>query len=121
MATNPDNKDSYIPSSDGQKSYNLLHLNDLYDINQHIYSDVIIQKKREHNEHKAFVNMVDRSTIPKVLVLADRGYESYSDMAHIQEKDWKFLIRIKDGATGNTGLFFSLRMQKAMEFGYHLF
>jgi hypothetical protein len=100
IATNPDDEDSYIPGSNGQKPYNLLHLNALYDLNQYIYSDAIIQKKREHNEHKALVDMVDRSTIPKALVIADRGYESYNNMAHIQEKGWKFLIRIKDGSVG---------------------
>ena len=100
IATNPDDTDSYITGSNGQKSYNLLHLNVLYDLNQHTYSDAIIQKKRELNEHKAFVDMVDCSTISKALVIADRGYESYNNMAHIQEKGWKFLIRIKDGANG---------------------
>ena len=43
--------------------------------------------------------MVDRSEIPKALVIADRGYESYNDMAHIQEKGWFFLIH-KDGRNG---------------------
>ena len=100
IATNPDDKDSYMLGSNGQKPYNLLHLNTLYNLTQHIYSDAIIQKKREQNEHKAFVDMVDRSTISKALVIADRGYESYNNMAHIQEKGWKFLIRIKDGAIG---------------------
>lgn len=44
--------------------------------------------------------MIDRSNIRKALVIADRGYESYNNMAHIQEKGWYFLIRIKDGKTG---------------------
>lgn len=44
--------------------------------------------------------MIDRSTIPLALVIADRGYESYNNMAHIQEKGWRFLIRIKDGHVG---------------------
>ena len=44
--------------------------------------------------------MVDRSDIKNALVIADRGYESYNNMAHIQEKGWKFLIRVKDGNTG---------------------
>ncbi len=34
----------------------------------------------------ALQEMVDRSPIPKALVIADRGYESYHSMAHIQEK-----------------------------------
>lgn len=31
---------------------------------------------------------------------ADRGYESYNNLAHIQEKGWFYLIRIKDGIHG---------------------
>lgn len=52
IATNPHDKESHMPGSNGQKPYNLLHLNALYDLKQHIYSDAIIQKKRENNGHK---------------------------------------------------------------------
>ncbi|MCR5235926.1 MAG: transposase, partial [Lachnospiraceae bacterium] len=38
--------------------------------------------------------------VRKVLVIADRGYESYNNLAHIQEKGWHFLFRIKDGKNG---------------------
>ena len=31
-----------------------------------------------------------------VLLIADRGYEGFNLMAHIQEKRWHFLIRIQD-------------------------
>lgn len=44
--------------------------------------------------------MVDRSAAKNVLLLADRGYESYNNLAHIQEKGWSFLIRIKNAKTG---------------------
>ena len=44
--------------------------------------------------------MVDRSAIESALLLADRGYESYNNLAHIQEKGRNFLIRIKDGTAG---------------------
>lgn len=40
--------------------------------------------------------MVDRSYLETALIIADRGYENYNLMAHIQEKGWFFLIRIKD-------------------------
>ena len=97
IATNPGYTGSYYPGSNGQKGYNLLHLNALYEIDYHIYADSIIQKSKNCNEHKALQEMVDRSTIPEALIIADRGYESYNSMAHIQEKGWYFLIRIKDG------------------------
>ena len=100
IATNPNDLSSYHPGSNGQKPYNLLHLNALYDLNQHIYTDAIIQGRMDLNEHNALQAMIDRSTIDKALVIADRGYESYNNMAHIQEKGWFFLIRIKDGKVG---------------------
>ena len=58
------------------------------------------------NEKGALVDMVDRAddTYPAI-VIADRGYESYNVFAHIQEKDWKFLIRVKDFNTHrNSGI-----------------
>ncbi|MBR5180511.1 MAG: IS4 family transposase [Lachnospiraceae bacterium] len=100
VATNPDDPSAYFPGTNGQKDYNLLHLNALYNLDKHIYVDAVIQSRRDWNEHEAFVSMVDKSKIPKALVIADRGYESYNNMAHIQEKGWCFLIRIKDGRTG---------------------
>ena len=100
IPTNYDDKSSYHPGSNGQKPYNLLHLNALYDLNKHIYADAIIQGKRNINEHLALQQMVDKSNIDCALIIADRGYESYNSMAHIQEKGWFFLIRIRDGIGG---------------------
>jgi len=100
IATNPADLSSYHPGTNGQKPYNLLHLNALFDLNQKIYIDSVIQGRMDWNEHDALQSMVDRSDIKKALVIADRGYESYNNMAHIQEKGWYFLIRIKDGRTG---------------------
>ncbi|MFR5585206.1 MAG: transposase [[Clostridium] scindens] len=57
----------------------------------------MVQKKHASSENGALTNMVDRSEITgDVILIADRGYESYNNMAHIQEKGWKYLIRIKD-------------------------
>ena len=44
-----------------------------------------------------FCDMVDRydSAIPTIFI-ADRGYESYNNMAHVQLKGQFFLFRIKD-------------------------
>ena len=100
IATNPKDESSYFPGTNGQKGYNLLHLNALYDLSHHIYLDAVIQKRLDWNEHRALQTMVERSNIPKALLIADRGYESYNNMAHIQGKGWFFLIRIKDGKTG---------------------
>ena len=100
IATNPNDKSSYHPGANGQKPYNLLHLNALFDLKHRIYTDAVIQGRLDLNEHGALQEMVDRSNIEKALIIADRGYESYNNMAHIQEKGWFYLIRIKDGRNG---------------------
>ena len=99
-AANPDDSESYFPGKDNQKPYNLLHLNALYDVVRHVYVDALLQKCRSADEHDALVSMADRSQLKDVLLLADRGYESYNVFAHIQEKGWKFLFRVKNGAGG---------------------
>ena len=58
--------------------------------------------------------MVDRSDITNALIIADRGYESYNLMAHIQEKGWKFLIRIKD--ISSSGIASGLELPDSDEF-----
>lgn len=97
VPVNPNEKDSYIDYVGDSKTYNLLHLNALYDLQRNLYVDAIVQPRKNWNEHRAFTDMVDRynSNIPTIYI-ADRGYESYNNMAHIQEKGQYFLIRIKD-------------------------
>ena len=44
--------------------------------------------------------MAQRSKISdKVIVVADRGYESYNVFAHIEKKDWNYVIRVKDACS----------------------
>lgn len=101
IPTNPHDKDSYYPGTNGQKPYNILHLNALYDLKNDVYVDAIVQKSRRANEHDAFIRMIDRfNTEQPAIFIGDRGYESYNNMAHIQEKGHFFLIRVKDGRGG---------------------
>ena len=100
FAANPSDPDSYYSGENGQKPHNIFHLNALFDLRQKVYVDAIVQKSRLANEHQALCDMVDRSSIDKAILLADRNYESYNDLAHLQEKGWKFLIRVKDGKCG---------------------
>ena len=96
IPTDPKHTESYFPGANGQASYNLLHLDAVYDLLLHTYVDASVCAKREWNEKGVLCNMVDRSDITNALIVADRGYESYNLMAHIQEKGWKYLIRVKD-------------------------
>ena len=97
IPTNPQDPESYFPGANGQKPYNLLHLNAMYDLLQRTYVDAIVQKRHVYDECRTLVDMVDRSSRKQpAIIIADRAYESYNVLAHIQEKGWYFLIRVKD-------------------------
>ena len=120
IPTEKNDADSYYPGTNGQKPYNLLHLNALYDLCVHTYVDAIVQKSHVKNEHKAFVKMVDRCTAEHpTIFIADRGYESYNNMAHIQEKGMNFVIRIKD-FTSRKGIASGLELPDEDEFDMSL-
>ena len=61
-----------------------------------------IQKIHKTNEQKAFCDLVDdRKEKPySTLLIADRGYASWNNLAHVVQKQQYFLIRIKDGYGG---------------------
>ena len=98
--TDPDDADSYYPGTNGQKPYNMIHLTALYDLLQRTYLDVVVQKSKNQHERKALIQMIEASPIQKSLLIADRGYESYNTLAHIHERGWFYLMRIKDGKNG---------------------
>ena len=106
-------KATYFNSTQDGRGYNLLHLNALYDLESQLYLDAIIQDGREEHESQALVEMVDRSELTEsVILIADRGYEAYNNMAHIEQKGWKYLIRVKD----KQGILSGLRLPDALEF-----
>lgn len=97
ISHNPRDASTYLQSTPNHKGFNLLHLNAMYDLCNKLYIDACIQPGREENEFKALNDMVDRSNLDKnTIIMADRGYESYNVLAHIHEKGWKYIIRIKD-------------------------
>ena len=113
--TNPDDVDTFSRNNPDGKGYNLLHLNAMYDLCNRFYVDALIQPNKQMNEDKALVDMVMRSRIQnKIIVIADRGYESYNNFAHIERKGWKYLIRVKD--LGSSGILSGLRLPSCGEF-----
>ena len=64
------------------------------------FLDVLVQPARKRNEYSAFCEMVDRvkNDYPTIYI-ADRGYASYNDFAHVLEKQQYFLIRCTDVKT----------------------
>jgi len=96
-AANPDETASYTKLNQFDKRYNELHLNALYDLNNRLYLDCIVQTVNEQNEYDALVKMTQRSKIEdNVIVIADRGYESYNVIEHLSQKGWNYVIRGKD-------------------------
>lgn len=123
IATNPNDADTYFQNNPGEKGFNLLHLNAMYDLCNRMYVDSLIQSGRKQNEHKALVDMVGRSHVEEpAIIIGDRLYESYNNFAHIEKKGWKYLIRVKDlssngilsGLTLPSGGDFDITVQKIL-------
>ncbi len=68
-----------------------------FDLENGIYADLIVQKEHEKNECRALCQMAERSRVSgKVILLADRNYESCNNLAHLEKKGWNYLIRVRD-------------------------
>ena len=92
---NPNDPDTFI--HEGERGYNAIHLNALYDLQAGTYCDIQMQGKKKLHERKALNTMIDRYSydIPSIII-ADRGYESFNVFAHCMRKNIHFLIRMKD-------------------------
>ena len=95
IARDPSDERTFIHK--GEKGYNAIHINALYDITNKTYCDFTVQGKKNLHERSALNTMVDRyaDSVPAIL-MADRGYESFNTFAHLIRKDMKFVIRMKD-------------------------
>jgi len=115
FATDSDDSETYYQTKEDAKGYNMLHLNALYDLCNRLYVDTVIQPSRLQNEKKALVDMVDRSIInDKTIIIADRYYENYNIFAHIEQKGWNYLIRVKD--IDSNGILSGLHLPDQEEF-----
>lgn len=113
-AAYPGDPASYRPGTERQHGWNLWHLNALYDLQNGIYTDVIVQKEHEKDEKAALCAMVDRSPVSgPVILLADRGYESCNNLAHLEGKGWNYLIRLRDK---NRAVAYGLKLPDAAQF-----
>ena len=114
-AANPVDTACYFQTDENARGYNLLHLNALYDLQSKRYVDAIVQPRREADEIGAFISMIDRfKGDEKTIFTADRGYESYNVLAHIQERGMKYVLRIKKPSS--SGILRSLHLQESCTF-----
>ena len=95
IARDPSDERTFI--HEGERGYNAIHINALYDITNRTYCDFLVQGKKKLHEREALNAMVDRYRDPvPAILMADRGYESFNVFAHLIRKDMKFVIRMKD-------------------------
>ena len=94
IATNPNDAETAYKSNQFGTITNHLHLNAFYDVLNRIYLDAVLQTASEYQECRACINMMERSSFNKAILIADRGYENYNVIAHAINKGWKFVIRI---------------------------
>lgn len=98
----------FVSEGHSAKGFYSMHLNALYDLHKHTYTDALIQPVHQKDEFRAFCDMADRHTLlpdTSDVFIGDRGYCSYNNMAHVMEKNQYFLFRTKDihskGLVGN--------------------
>ena len=96
IPSNIHDKATHFNSTKDGRGYNLLHLNALYDLENQLYLDAVIQNGREEHESRALAELDDRSWLKEpAILIADCGYEAYNNTAHIEQKNWNYLIRAK--------------------------
>lgn len=96
----------YEPSKSSPRGYNQAYINACYSILDRRFTDLVIQPGRKHNEYSAFCQMVDAAGprtagSPASVYIADRGYASYNNFAHVIENGHYFLIRCTDKKAGS--------------------
>ena len=95
ISHNPADERTFI--HEGEKGYNAIHINALYDITNKTYCDFLVQGKKKLHERSALNTMIDRYSDPvRAILMADRGYESFNTFAHLIQKGMYFVIRMKD-------------------------
>lgn len=96
---NPEDHRCHHMKKEGLKHTSLVHLNALVALQDGVCLDYIIQPYREGNEIVALIEILKRmpdDLRKKIIVVADRGYESYNLIAWFLRLGIHFVIRIKD-------------------------
>ena len=113
IPTIPDDNGTFYRTNDDAKGYNLMHLNALYDLINRRYIDAVLQDSRYENEHTALISMA-KNVREDSIIIADRGYEAYNTIAHLENNGLKYVIRIK--TTAGIAQRFSIPADKETDF-----
>ena len=104
IPTIPDDYSTNFSASADSNGYNLIHLNTFYDLMNRRYMDAVLQDRRKENESSALISMLGNIKHDTIIV-ADRGYESYNNIAHLEAQGIKYVIRVRS----NHGIADSMR------------
>ena len=91
--------DYFTTQGNSAKGAYSVHLIAFMDLDSNRYSDAVIQPITQKDEYGAFSTIVDRHPLPasaKAVFIADRGFCSYNNMAHVMQRGQFFLFRAKD-------------------------
>lgn len=94
IPTNPDDKRTFLGAADDIKGYNLIHLNAFYDLLNRRFIEAVLQDRRDENENNALINILENVAHDTIIVV-NRGYESYNNIAHLEAKGLKYVIRVR--------------------------
>lgn len=119
IANNPKDMETLRKNNQNvDSSSNHLHLNALYDVLNRVYVDALVQNYVDNHEPLACISMMNRSSLKNVILIADRNYESYNIMAHAINRNWNFVIRIKD--IQSTGIASKLKLPDKDSFDFDI-
>ena len=110
----PDDYSTHYNTNINSNGYNLMHLNTLYDLMSRKYIDAVLQDSRNENENRALISMIENANRNSIII-ADRNYDSYNNIAHLEEKGMKYVIRIKS----TTGIIKKFNIPKDKEIDFY--
>lgn len=107
---NPDESNCRIDNHSSK-----MHLNSLFDLLEKIHIDVLIDRNQRIDETGRACDMIDRiSDKNPCIIIADRNYESYNFFAHIEERMFDYIVRVKD--VNSNGILSSMVLPEQDEF-----
>lgn len=97
LPRNPSDTVTSVHAKPSAETYNMLHINALYDVMNGIYTDYVIDLGMNVGENASLIRMASALKYPKKAILvADRLYGNLSTIFRLSELGANFVLRAKD-------------------------
>ena len=97
LPRNPSDTVTSVHAKPSAETYNMLHINAMYDLMNGIYTDYTIDFGMNVGENAALIRMASALKYPKkTIFVADRLYGNLSTMSRLSELGASFVLRAKD-------------------------